>query len=88
MSTKMHIEFISQGFHDILCSDGVKSLVDEKAQEIKAKADAAAGESEGFQVTTMMGGYGGGRWISHIQTTDRASMIAEAEHNALTGAIG
>lgn len=83
----MRIEFISQGFHDILCSPGVHDLVDSKAQEIKARADSAAPESQGFEVNTIVGGYGGGRWVSFVQTTDKASMIAEAEHNALTGAI-
>lgn len=86
--SKMKIQFISQGFHDVLCSDGVRECVEAQAQEIKAKADAAAGESEGYKVTTMMGNFGGGRWVSYVQTTDRASMLAEANNNALSGAVG
>ena len=83
-----NIEFISDGFHDILCSEGVRNLVDEYAQGVKARADAAAPESEGgYRVHTYIGEYGKGRYISSISTTDFASRKAEAEHNALSGAL-
>jgi hypothetical protein len=85
---KMRIQFISQGFHDILCSDGTKGVVEDIANGIKSRADGAAPESEGYSVTTMMGGYGGGRWVSFVQTTGYKSKVAEAEHNSLSGAIG
>lgn len=86
MSTR--IEFNSAGFREILCSDGVRDLVDGLAQDVKARADSAAPESEsGYRVHTYIGGYGGGRYISSISTTDFASRKAEAEHNALSGAL-
>ena len=85
--SKMQIKFISQGFHDILCSDGVRELVDGYAKGVKARADSACGGGEGYEQHTWLGNYGGGRWISSVSTTDRASRLAEAEHNALSGAV-
>lgn len=88
MSKQMKIEFISAGFREILTSDGVKALVDDAASEIQSKANANLLEdSEGYEKTVMYGGYGGGRWVGFVQCTDRASCIAEAEYNALSGAV-
>jgi hypothetical protein len=88
MSKQMKIEFISAGFREILASDGVKALVDDAASEIQSKANANLLEdSEGYEKTVMYGGYGGGRWVGFVQCTDRASCIAEAEYNALSGAV-
>lgn len=82
------IEFISDGFHDILCSDGVKELVTETASRIQSEANAGIeGESEGFSNKTWMGGYGGGRWVASVSTTDKASIIAESENKALSKAV-
>lgn len=88
MASQVKIEFNSAGFREILMSEGVKSLVDGEANKIKARADSAIeGDSEGFKVTTTVGGYGGGRYVSYVQTTDWESMKAESEHKALSGAI-
>ena len=88
MSKQMKIEFISAGFREILASDGVKALVDDAASEIQSKANANLLEdSEGYEKTVMYGGYGGGRGVGFVQCTDRASCIAEAEYNALSGAV-
>lgn len=88
MSKQMKIEFISAGFREVLASDGVKALVDDAASEIQSKANANLLEdSEGYEKTVMYGGYGGGRWVGFVQCTDRASCIAEAEYNALSGAV-
>ena len=88
MSKQMKIEFISAGFREILASEGVKALVDDAASEIQSKANANLLEdSEGYEKTVMYGGYGGGRWVGFVQCTDRASCIAEAEYNALLGAV-
>ena len=82
------IEFISAGFKAILESDGTKNLVEQEAQSM---ADRANGNNErggsGFVASTKLGGYGGGRWVAFVSTTDKASMIAEAEDKALTRAI-
>ena len=88
MSKQMKIEFVSAGFREILLSDGVKALVDEATTEIQSKANANLLEdSEGYEKTVMYGNYGGGRWVGFVQCTDRASCVAEAEYNALSGAV-
>lgn len=84
---EIRIQFISEGFRQILLSGGTQDLVQTTADEIKARADSAAPDSEGFEAHTWQGGYGGGRWIGSVTTTDRASRLAEAEHNALSGAV-
>lgn len=82
------IEFISAGFREVLLSEGVRDLVDEAATQIQQRADANLQEaSEGFEKTVMVGGFGGGRWVGFVQTTDAASCRAEAEYNALSGAV-
>lgn len=88
MSKQMKIEFISAGFREILASDGVKALVDEATSEIQSKANANLLEdSEGYEKTVMYGNYGGGRWVGFVQCTDHASCVAEADYNALSGAV-
>ena len=85
---QIEIEFISEGFKEILNSDGVRAAVENAANDIKNKADAnISGESEGFSAHAWKGGYGGGRWVASVTTTDLASMQAEAENKALTKAV-
>lgn len=89
MAAQISIEFNSDGFREILMSDGTRSLVQTVAQEIQARANAGVGEaSAGFSATVWQGGYGGGRWVGSVTTTDKASIIAEAENKVLTGAVG
>lgn len=82
----IRIEFISEGFKQILQSEGVKEMISAKAEEIATRANAN-GDCEGFKATTMLGGYGGGRWIGFVTATDKESMKAESENKSLTGAI-
>lgn len=88
MADVVDIQFISAGFKAILESDGTKNLIEETAQ---AMADRANGNNErggaGFAASVKLGGYGGGRWVGFVSTTDKASMIAEAEDKALTRAL-
>ena len=85
---QMRLEFNSDGFREILCGDGVHSLVDSTTEKIKAKADAGInGDSEGFRASSMLGNYGGGRWVGFVSTTDNATMIAESEGKALSKAV-
>lgn len=82
------IEFNSDGFRQILLSDGVKSLVEGEAEKIQAKANAnLSGDSEGYIVNTMYGNYGGGRWISNVQAADYQAALEEAEYKTLSGAV-
>ena len=82
------IEFQSEGFRQILTSQGCHDAVQSVADGIKDRADGNnARGGEGFRSNVEIGNYGGGRWIGFVSTTDRASMIAEAEDKALTRAI-
>lgn len=88
MASQMKIKFISKGFKEILCSGGTKNLVTQQASIIQGTANANNMRGgEGFGTHTWMGGYGGGRWIASVSTTDRKSMIAEAEDKALSRAV-
>lgn len=83
----IRIEFNSAGFKEILMSEGTKELVETTAQDIADRANANSGLDDGFQVSTIQGGYGGGRWVGFVSTADEKAKIAEAENGALTGAI-
>lgn len=86
--SEMRIEFNSAGFREILLSDGVKTLVEETANGIRDRANSNNSRGgEGFESRSMVGGYGGGRWIAFVSTTDKDSMIAEAEDKALSRAV-
>ena len=75
------IEFNSEGFKEILTGDGVKNLVSSTSQDIASRA------GEGFAATTIYGGYGGGRWIGFVSSTDAESAKAESEYKVLSGAV-
>lgn len=82
------IVFNSDGFRQLLLSDGVRELVQSTAEEIcdKANGNNTRG-GEGFVVRTQVGGYGGGRYVAFVSSTDKNSFIAESEDKALTGAL-
>lgn len=86
---EIKIEFNSDGFRQLLESDGVRELVQSTADEICERANANVGgiETEGYKTTVMRGAYGGGRWIAHVQAADYAAAAAEAENKALTKAV-
>lgn len=87
MATQIRLEFISEGFKQILESGEVHDLVQETADQICDRANAANNRGgEGFTTNVIQGYYGGGRWIGFVKTTDKQSMIAEAEDKALSGA--
>ena len=92
MAKQIRIEFNSEGFREILTGAGVQSAVSEATKKIQAQANAnAAGEldenSEGFSARTWLGGFGGGRWVGSVSTTDHSTMVAEAENKALSRAV-
>lgn len=92
MAKQIRLEFISEGFKEILTGAGVQNLVSEATQKIQAQANAnAAGEldeeSNGFSAKTWLGGFGGGRWVGSVSTTDHSTMVAEAENKALSRAV-
>ena len=86
MSTK--IEFNSQGFREILLSEGCRDLVIEATDEIAIKANNNNERGgEGFNASVQVGGYGGGRWIGFVGSVDKEGSIAQAEDLALTRAL-
>lgn len=88
MASTMRIEFNSDGFRQVLLSEGVRDVVTTTTEEIRDRANSNnARGGEGFSSHVQVGGYGGGRWIGFVGTTDRASMIAESEDKALTRAL-
>lgn len=88
MGTQWKIKFNSDGFKQILNSDGCKAVVESAAKTIQDKANAnLTEESEGFSMHSWQGNYGGGRWIASVNTTDYASCKAEAENKALSRAV-
>lgn len=83
---EVRLQFISDGFKQILNSEGTKNLVTQTAEDIANRANANYG-GDGFQPRVIQGGYGGGRWIGFVNATDKESLAAESEDKALTGAI-
>lgn len=82
------IVFNSEGFRQILLSEGCKSLVEKTTQEICNRANANNSRGgDGFKASTEVGGFGGGRWIGFVSATDKKASAAQSEDQALTRAI-
>lgn len=89
------IVFNSEGFRQILLSDGCHELVQKTTEEIRDKAvqnyaavspNGVDAES-GITARTQVGGYGGGRWIGFVSTADQYAAAAESEDTVLTRAL-
>lgn len=89
MAKKIRFEWNGEGFRQILRSDGVLNLMEETADEIAREAtDRNPFEgSSGYVGHTAFGGYGGGRWVAYVDTTDILSMRAEAQFKTLSGVV-
>ena len=86
MSTR--IVFNSEGFREILLSEGCHDLVTSVTEDIAAKANANNDRGgTGFRSSTQVGGYGGGRWIGFVTATDNKAAAAQSEDQALTRAL-
>ena len=86
MSTR--IVFNSEGFREILLSEGCHELVTSVTEEIADKANANNDRGgNGFRSSTQVGGYGGGRWIGFVTATDNKAAAAQSEDQALTRAL-
>ena len=81
------IEFISEGFKEVLMAS--QGLVSSVTNQIAAKANANLAEnSSGYSAEVIIDGYGGGRPVGFVSSTDHASAAAEAEYKALSRAVG
>lgn len=89
MANKVEIEFISEGFEQILTSAGTMSAVQSATNEIRTRANANNTRGgTGFYSGTRIGrAYGSQRALGFVYTTDRKSAEAEAEDKALSGAV-
>ena len=89
MAAKVQIEFISEGFEQILSGTGVHDVVYEQTNAICARANAAnARGGEGFQSNVKLTrAYRSNRYVGFVGTTDRKSIMAESEDKALSGAV-
>lgn len=84
--SKTRLVFNSAGFKEILNSDGTHKMIEDVTNQIAVKANGNYG-GNGFNATTLVGGYGGGRWIGFVTATDKDSLTAESEDSALTRAL-
>ena len=89
MANKVEIQFFSQGFEQILTSDGTMSAVRSATNGIYERANAANTRGgSGFHSGTRIGrAYGSMRALGFVYTTDKKSQTAEAEDKALSGAV-
>ena len=85
----MKITFIQAGFEEIVSGGGVQSEVSRITEGICARANANnLRGGNGFECGTRLGtAYGKTRALGFVYTTDRKSMIAEAEDKALSRAV-
>lgn len=87
MGAQVEIEFLTDGFAEVLRSDGVRGVVQSATDNVANKANAnITGESDGFY-TRMVQGYSDGRWIGQVIASDVEALIEESERKVLTGAI-
>lgn len=89
MASEIRIEFIGEGFGEILRSEGTRNLVQDTVDRIGDKANANNTRGgEGFRKSVEQSTrYKNRRWVGFVSTTDQKSVIAETEDGALTGAI-
>ena len=84
MAKQIRLEFISEGFKEILCSQGVKEVVEDKANEIAMRAQANLTGNGDVTMSSRLGGYGGGRYVAYVH----CPAYEESENKALSKAVG
>lgn len=81
MAESIRIVINHDGFRELLCSDEMHDLVQEHAEAVAQRA------GDGFEATTFMGGFGGGRWVGNVKTISTEARKAEAENMVLSQAV-
>lgn len=79
------IDFVDAGFKAVLQSEGCQEVVGTAAQAMADKANANYG-GDGYEASTVYGGRAQ-RYIGLVKATDKESLKAESEDQALTRAI-
>lgn len=87
--SEVKIEFVGEGFAEILRSEGTRELVSQVTEQIGDKANANNTQGgEGFRTSVEQSRrYKNRRWVGFVSTTDKKSIIAETEDGALTRAV-
>lgn len=84
------IEWVHEGFEEILCSSGTMQMVQNITNQIAGRANAnnTRGGSGFSQKTEIQYAFGQSkRWLGVVSSTDEASKIAEKEDKALSRAV-
>lgn len=89
MGKKITLEWVHEGFEQILCAPGTMSQVQAVTETIKGRANAANDRGgAGFKSgTRIVEAFGSERASGFVYSTDRNSAIAEAEDKALSKAV-
>lgn len=92
----VRIEFLSDGFHELLCSSGVAGAVDDAARGVATNATSIAGakykgsndSAPLYEVRgPKLGGYGGGRVIAYVSAANSAAAYEAAVDHVLEQAV-
>lgn len=89
MAAKVEIQFISEGFAQILVSPGTFGAVQSATNGIQSRANANNSRGgSGFHSVVRTGfSYGSNRAMGFVYTTDAKSRLAESEDKALSSAV-
>jgi hypothetical protein len=90
MGSQMKIKFIPEGFERILCSEGAKQVCETAGAAIQSRANSNLNDpkSAGYKMSSQnVKAYGSMRNMTFVYTTDRASIVGEAENKALSKAV-
>lgn len=92
--SEITITFNSEGFRQVLLSEGVKNALEGITEQITANANSnlTVEDSEGYEGDVVesprMSGYGaGGRWVGFVRALDYKAMADEAENKSLSRAL-
>lgn len=93
---KVRIEFLSRGFHELLCSDEVAEVVADAAADVAETATALSrstirhtkGRLAEYEVKgPKLGGYGGGRVIAYVSAANKYAYGDAVRHMILEKAV-
>ncbi len=77
---RIQLEFVSEGFREILCSEEVGELVINTARKIADKATSTSHSKRHYKEPPIfeakgpkLGGYGGGRQVAYVSSANEAA---------------
>ena len=90
MGKQIQLKFNPKGFEEILSSDEARAVCEEAGAVIQERANANLNDSgsEGYKMSSrFVYAYKSRRNMTFVYTTDKPTIIAEAEHKALSKAV-